>query len=216
MDKLSENYKEYIEKVPYLKTGLFWLSIVIIFCGGYGTVSSIIQKKRFEVYAAPSEIKLGHQRNKKFTLKVTNNQDFAIYDANLGICTNNKDLDLRLISLDPVKEVEIPGVPFSMFRIDLGNSCCCIVLGGINAHSTNEYYVRIQGEKVKRDSLISFVIHDWGKEPSLFDIPTTKGQFSDPPKKFEDFFSEESEKEPKTGRAYFQKFKTPTNPYFNN
>lgn len=212
-NKVSEKYKEHIEKIPYLKTALFWASIVIILFGSYGTINSMLQKKRYEVAAAPSEIKLKHQRNKNVDLKVTNNQDFSIFDAHLGICTDNKDLDLSLISLKHVKKIENPGAFFSAFRYDFSNACRCIVLGSINAHSTKEYHVRLQGEKLKKDSLISFTIYYWSKEPSQFDIPITKDQYSNPPKNFKDHFSKKSEMEPKTASAYYQNLKAPTNPY---
>ena len=216
VDKLSERYKESIEKVPYLKTVLFWLSILIIIVGGIGTISSLLQTKKYEVYAAPGEIKLGHQRNKHFTLKITNNQNFAVFDVNLGICCNNKKIDLSSISLKPAKEDKIPGVPFSILRLDFCNACSAFVIRSINAHSTKEFFVRIQGDKVKNDSLISFLVYDWAHEPSLFEIPTTKHQFANPPKHFKDFFNKKSEKEQKTGRAFFQRLKLPKNPYFHN
>ena len=215
-DKMSERYRESIEKIPFLKTGLFWLSLLIILIGGYGTICSMLQAQKHKVYAAPSEIRLGHQRNKSFTLKITNNQNFAIFNVNVGICWNNKKFDQNLISINPVKGVEIPRVLTQLFRVYFTNACSALVISDINAHSTKEYFVRIQGEGLKSDSLISFVVYDWAPEPFSFDFPITKDQFAESPKNFEDYFKEKSEEEQKTGRAFIDKFKAPTNPYFQN
>jgi hypothetical protein len=48
----------------------------------------------------------------------------------------------------------------------------------------------------------------------LFNIPTTRDQFENPPKNFGEFFDEESSKKEKTGQAWFQRWKAPINPYF--
>ena len=216
VDKFSNVYKEYIEKIPYLKKATFWLSIVLIILGGYQAVNSLIDSQKYEVYASPAEIKVRSFINKDFVLKITNNKNIAIYDVNCSICFNDQSIDQSIIKIEPITKDVIPNVPFSLMGCVLSNGCSTISLYGINPHSSKEFYIRINGATIKTDYRISFSVYDWSLEPSLFNIPTTHDQFKNPPKNFEEFFDEESSKKEKSGQAWFQKWKAPNNPYFPN
>ena len=65
-NKLSEKYKDSIDKIPYLKTVLFWLSLALIVLGGYHTIDTLIKAQKYEIHASPAEINLEHRRNKNF------------------------------------------------------------------------------------------------------------------------------------------------------
>ena len=97
VDKFSDDYKEYIEKIPFLKKTIFWLSIILIILGGYQAVNWFIESQKYEVYASPSEIKMRSFINKDFVLKITNNKDIAIYDVNCSICFNDQSIDQSII-----------------------------------------------------------------------------------------------------------------------
>jgi hypothetical protein len=214
VDKFSNDYKEYIAKIPYLKITLFWLSVVLIAYGGYNAIDSLLKTKKFEVYASPSEIKLRDRINKDFVLKVSNNKNITVYDVNLSICLDNQSIDHSIIKIEPVYKEVIPNVPFSLMGAILSNGCSTLAFHSLSPVSSKEFYVRIDGETVAVDYRISFLVYDWALEPSLFNIPTTKEQFQSPPKNFEGFFDDKSADKEKTGKAWFQKWKAPINPYF--
>lgn len=214
VDKLSDVYKDHIEKIPYLKKTIFWLSIIIIILGGCQTVISILKSQKYEVYASPSEIKMRSHINKNFVLSITNNQDIAAYDVIFSICFDNQSIDKSIIEIEPITKDSIPNVPFSLMSIRLSNGCSTISLYSINPHSSKEFYVRINGSAVDTDYRVSFNVYNWALEPSLFDIPATHEQFKTPPKKFEEYFSEETLDDEKSAQTWFQKWVTPVNPYF--
>lgn len=224
LNKFNENYKKTIKKVPYLKNILFALSIVIIvFSGSQAVVQSIqekkaadrlIQEKKYEIYASPSEIELMPRTNKNFPLTVSNNKDFAIFDVNLSICSDNKSMDPSSIEIDPIKKEKIPNVPFSMAMITLSNGCTIIVFHSISPHSSKEFNVTIKGEKVEVKSRISFLVYDWAPEPSLFDISIMKGQSLSLQRNFQDYFDDKSHDTEKIGQVFFQRWRAPVNPYF--
>lgn len=158
------------------------------------------------IFVSPSEITLTHQTTRNFILKIANNQDFAIFDVHLNISVNNKALELSLIKIEPIKTEAIPGVPFSMFRIDLSNGCSGIIFGSINAHSTREFNMKIEGEKIKTDSKISFAVYDWSLEPSLSDLSTKP--FKKFPNNFEEFFKDKGKRIGKDCPCIFSKIQS--------
>ena len=172
VDKFSNDYKEFIEKIPYLKKTIFWLSIILIVLGGYQAVYSLIQSQKYEVYASPSEIKLRSHINKDFVLKISNNKDIAVCDVNCRICFDNQTIDQSIIKIEPIAKDVIPNVPFSLMGCVLSNGCSTISLYGISPHASKEFYIRIDGETINTDYRLSFNVYDWSLEPSLFNIPT--------------------------------------------
>lgn len=216
-NKFSENYKETIEKVPYLKIVLFWLSLVFIVFGGYQTLYSVYrsnQEKKYEIYASPSEIKLMPRTNKDFILTVSNNKDYAIFDVNLSICSDNQSIDTSFLEIDPVEKDVIPNLPFSIVGITLSNGCSSILFHSINPHSSKQFRVRLKGEKIEVKSRISFLVYDWAPAPSSFDLSITKEQSLSFPKNFQEYFDDKSPDTEKTGQDFFQSWRAPGNPYF--
>jgi hypothetical protein len=214
LNKFNENYKETIEKVPYLKIVLFGLSIVLTVFGGYQTIYSVYQsyqEKKYEIYASPSEIELMPRTNKNSILTVSNDKDFAIFDVNLSICCDNKSIDSSFIKIDPVEKDVIPDVPFSIAIITLSNGCSIMLIHSIDPHSTKKFYFSIKGENIEVNSRISFRVYDWAREPSSFNISTTKEQF---PEYFQEYFGDKSPDTEKASRVFCQRWRASANPYF--
>jgi hypothetical protein len=212
VDKFSGHYKELTEKKPYLKKAIFWISMALIIIGGIQAVVSYKETKKYAVYASPSELKMEPRMNKPFTLTITNNNNFAIYDINFSICLDNESIDNSIIEVVPVQKDSIPNVPFSLMGVDLSNACSTIVFPNISPHSSKDFYVTINGEKVNTPYRISFLVYDWALAPSLFSVSTTKDQPM--PKNLGEYFKEKSAGQEKNGKTTFQLWKAPVNPYF--
>lgn len=128
---------------------------------------------RPKINASPSEIHLRSHSNKPFRLKLTNNEDSAVFDVNFSICVDNKILNPCSIQLIPVKNEDNPNIPFPMLRVLYSNGCCGVIIQDISPHSTREFDTTIIGENVDGDSKVSFSIYQWSRESSVYIFSST-------------------------------------------
>ena len=171
--------------------------------------SNGITIKELDVTCHPTEIELRKGRNRSIPIKITNHNNFPIFDAHLGICIDKQEpLGIFLkISTNNNSALSLPK-PMSF-----QNRCFVLILKSIDQNDTETINIHIDGEKAQYDSRMSFKVYSWEKEPMSFDIPVTEDQIKDPPKHFTEFSDENIPESEKTKRILFQRIKVPKNPY---
>lgn len=211
IDKISNNFKEFLNKKPLLKRIKFVVTIMILVLGGIISLIIYLKSKEFEVYVSPNKAKVNAQVEKSIVLKVTNNKEYAIYDVQAGIFLDNLNIDKKIFKIEPVNEIVTPYKAL-FWGAGLSNGCLTLNINSISPNSTIEFYLNINGLKIKNDFNILFRIYNWSLESSAFTVPISKEQFNNLPENYNGFFNDDFNK--KTGSTLFVKFNCPNNPYF--
>ena len=204
---------------------MLWASIVaclVSFSWVYTTKWMAERELGYRVIVSPSKVTLSGNMSQKFTLTITNNQDFTIFNVNLGVCLNYRACSNEsAVNIEPTNKEDLTGhnVKVSMCAVGLTNGCEGIVFNSIGPRAMKSFSVTIEGQKLKPNSQIAFEAYNWYLEPKFefTTVPkkwTFEGlpQYIDTNKLFDKKSSEEKPGE--TGYMYRWLMKLPKNPFF--
>jgi tetratricopeptide (TPR) repeat protein len=177
--------KEYVDKIntrlPYISWIVLALSILILLIGLFIAVKTELEKSKYKFFISPASRTIAPGVNETFTLKITNNNDYPVYEIHLLSLIDKGDLNSDDISIQPVEQKQKVQqefkskegsiiISFDNYAMHIkdknGRKGLVNIIYDINAHTTKEFIVNIRGNRIKDTSSVTFSIDRYSKEPA--------------------------------------------------
>jgi len=153
--------------------------VCLIIVAGHQALTEF-NKKTYSMFITPESIKVSKGYSKKSLLKIVNNNDYPLYQIDLQISVDEGDLsvdDVKLTSKETTKietklGSEKNNVTVSWDEIGIqtinqgGKKANHRIIYSIDAHTTKEYLVDINANKVSTESKVGFRIVRTDKNPT--------------------------------------------------
>lgn len=148
---------------PICKTIVNLASILVIILGAVHVIYVEYIREKHSVFLVPKAIEIRPGSRKKISLKIINNQNFPIYQIIVKVAVEEGDLSLKDLEINPKdghkEEIKIGNVTLYIDILGMGTSTEeDFIIREINAHSTKDYIVEINGENIQKKSRIIFKI----------------------------------------------------------
>ena len=167
-------------KIPHFKVITIVLSILCVLSGAIYQAITEFNKKQYSVFVVPESLDVSPGYNKRFIMKIVNNQDFPIYQIDLRIAVERGDLSVNDIRLNSTVESKIKSemksetgkVTISHDVIGLGMTTKDgkrenhLILYDIDAHATREFSVDINANNMQQHSKAVFQIARTDRNPT--------------------------------------------------
>jgi len=163
-------------KIPYFNTITICLSVLLLLGGIYHQVTTEIDKKKYSVFVSPETISVNPGYSKKSILKIVNNHDYPLYQIDLKIAVEEGDLSVDDVKLDQRDEMKLKS---STGGVTWGHDVLGIgmitkegkredhkIIYELDAHSTKEFFVEIDANRIKQKSKVDFQIVRTATEPA--------------------------------------------------
>jgi tetratricopeptide (TPR) repeat protein len=164
----------------YLDKILISITVLLFLIGIFYQVKAEFEKKKYSIFVSPEKIQVTPGYSKKSILKIINNHDYPLYQIDLRIAVEKGDLSVDAIKLDQKDKTKMEStiggaingitIAWDIFGIGVitenGKREDHRYIYELDAHSTKEFIIEINADKITQNSLAIFQIVRTSTEPT--------------------------------------------------